>query len=150
MKKAVLMVLTAALAIALCACGAPKPAADTPDAGPTGEQAAGNPGNTAGVEIGENIIYCEQYKLQSDPGDGLSAYDAAAKVVDETKMIWDYASGDKVTITLTGLGTVDGAECYLYTLIGANGYESRYAANYEDGRIYVFLDMSGEYELYSQ
>ena len=96
-----------------------------------------------GASLPEGVEYVEEFELQSDPGDNMSAEGAAKALFSALVYLHDdfYAPGDAVTITLTGLDTVDDEDAYLYT-IKTPGGESKHAVNYA-GNVYVLLD--GEY-----
>ncbi|MCL2106946.1 MAG: hypothetical protein FWH26_07835 [Oscillospiraceae bacterium] len=91
-----------------------------------------------GTSLPEGVEYVEEYELQSDPGDNMSAEGAAAALFSAIVLLHDdfYTPGDAVAITLTGLETVDGEDAYLYTILLPDGSESKHAVNYR-GDVYV-------------
>ena len=98
-----------------------------------------------GAELPEGVVYVEEFELQSDPGDNMSAEDAAKALFRAILFEHDdfYTPGDAVTIALTGLDTIDGQDAYFYTVKTPTG-ESQHAVNYA-GDVYVLLEE--EYKL---
>ena len=101
-----------------------------------------------GVPLPEGVEYVEEFKLLSDPGDNMSAGDGAAALFSAIVFLHDdfYTPGDIVTITLTGLDAIDGADAYLYTVTTPAG-ESKHAVNYWGD---VFVLQGEEYMLIYQ
>jgi len=98
-----------------------------------------------GAELPEGVVYVEEFELQSDPGDNLSAEGGALVLFSALVSLHEdfYTPGDAVTITLTGLDMIDDEDAYLYTIVTPGG-ESKHAVNYY-GAVFVLLD--GEYLL---
>ena len=96
-----------------------------------------------GAALPEGVEYVEGVELQSDAGENMTAEGGAAALFSALVFLFDdiYTPGDAVTITLTGLDTIDDGDAYLYTLKIA-GSESQYAVNYA-GDVYQLQD--GEY-----
>ena len=90
----------------------------------------------------EGVSYTEDYTLEGDPGDNLSAPEAAVKLFNAVIRYYDYRPRDAVAITLMGLEFVNDAECYLYTVQTSDG-TTKHAVDYSSGVVYVNLD--GEY-----
>jgi len=92
-----------------------------------------------GAQLPEGVVYVEEFELQSDPGDNMSAEGGAKALF--SAILFEHADfytpGDAVTIALTGLDTIDGGDAYLYTVTTADG-ESQHAVNYA-GDVYVLL-----------
>ena len=98
-----------------------------------------------GAELPEGVEYIEEFELQSDPGDNLSAEGGAVVLFSALFSLQEdfYAPGDAVTITLTGLEALDEADIYLYTVKTPRD-ESKHAVNYAGD---VFVLLGGEYKL---
>lgn len=120
MKRILITGLALCLCLALFACG-------EKDAGPPMQ----------GVSWAEGVEYAEAFEPQSDPGDNMSAEDAAKALFSALIYLDDdfYTPGDAVAITLTGLDTVSGRDAYLYTVKTSEG-ESKHAVNYL-GNVYA-------------
>jgi len=97
------------------------------------------------TSLPEDVVYVEEFELQSDPGDNMSAEGGAAALFSAIVFLHDdfYTPGDKVTITLTGLDMIGGQDAYLYTVALADG-ESKHAVNYAGG---VYVLQGEEYML---
>jgi len=94
----------------------------------------------------EGVEYIEAFELQSDPGDNLSAEggaEAAFSAMSLIKTTDFYNLGDAVTITLTGMDTLDGMDVYLYTIKTPRS-ETKHAVNY-NGVVYWLPDGEDEY-----
>jgi len=124
MKHMLAITLVLCLALGLASCG------DTP-AGEASKFPAG-------------VTYEEAFQWEGDPGEGLSAPDAALLLFNTVVTNFEgyYTPGDEVTITMTGFETLNGGECYLFTASNALD-ESRFAVDYFENIVYVELD--GEY-----
>ena len=146
MKKLITLALVAVLLLSLCACGQNggtyTPAQTTPVS-----QTSTPASQQSNSPLPENVTYKAEYKLQGDPGDGLSDTDAAALLFNTVSSIIEYKAGDAVNITLIGTDYVAGAECYFYSIKTAKGSESNYAVDYGNDIIYVRSVESGEYNL---
>lgn len=73
--------------------------------------------DTSDTMFPKGVIYTEEYKLQGDPGDGLSAVDAAVTLTWDVVIpaYGDYSSiEDPIFITLVGLKFIEGEECYIF------------------------------------
>lgn len=144
MKRIISILLLLTLALSLGACGGEKNAPDAsepiiPSPSPDALEWQNENGFPAGVS------YTEEYRLESDPGDGLSTADAALTLLNAVS---DYISDSNypLSITLYDLESVEGGECYLYSLEDGYGAVSRYALDYSTGAVYVLLEESGEYQ----
>lgn len=113
----------------------------------TGGGFAGTYARTEDAEDGglpAGVTYVEAYEWEGDPGEGLSAYEAAVLLFNTLVAEHDdyYSPGDVIAITMTGFDFVDDAECYLYS-VEAPGGASEHAVDYFDGIVYV--NLGGEY-----
>ena len=142
MNKIAAILLCCALAVSLAACRQEtmerRSALDTPS--PT---AVATAESTVQEEDLPNLTYTEEFELQGDPGDYLSAADAAGVVFETARDrgdIPEYSAGTQYTLTLIGLKSAEGEECYVYRLdddlgSGARGLIFSYA--YQSGNVYV-------------
>lgn len=164
MKRIILLFLLLALAVSLCACGDKPEPTPMPPSEPvelSSEPAESSPAPDASqpalsqpevsqpqnkTSFPEGVSYTEEYKLEGDPGDGLSAA-AAAIALYYTESAYFGNTGEAITIKLYGLDFVEGSECYLYSVEDENGAVSRYAVDYSTGAAYVLLEESGKYLL---
>jgi hypothetical protein len=142
--KAILMAVgVSALALSLAACnGGENPADTTP-----GEVADDDPAYWDGFDFGQNLSYAEEYVIQSDPGDYMSAAEAAKLTFDSAKLndyIPGYSDDTEYTMTLIDLADIDGEECYVYRCEGSD-FTAELACAYQIDDIYM-QDQSGQWE----
>jgi hypothetical protein len=96
-----------------------------------------------GVDFGPNLAYAEEYVIQGDPGENMSAAEAAKRTFDAVRdngNIPEYSDALEYTMTLVDLANVENEECYVYRLDvdepgGTLG--AAYAYAYESGNIYM-------------
>jgi len=85
----------------------------------------------------QGVVYSEEYFVAGEPGDGLSAEDAAVKLVwDQLISVYDvYNAEDPVYITLIDLEFVNGEECYVFEVKKAQYTGTLYGVSHS-GNIY--------------
>ena len=78
------------------------------------------------------VEYVEEYVIEGDPGDNISARTAALILALDTlpEKIKDIDSVGKIKITLTGLAELNAEECYMFTVECENGDIFYYAVSY--------------------
>ncbi len=167
MKRISIIIM--ALALALCACGAPSaPAVEPAQPNPAAPAQPAQPPQAppAGAEvIRDGVYYYELAELSGDYGDGLSPVEGAALAdalltAEELYSDYDIAAGQCVYITLDDLAFVDsfgGRECYIYTVgtgtvaggLTGSDYQAitRVAVDYSGDKTAEFYEGSGGADL---
>lgn len=114
---------------------------------PTSRESGGNESTQEEeLDFGSNLTYSEEYQLASDPGEYLSAAEAAKLTFDTMRdkgTIPEYSDDTGYTMVLVDLTDIEGEECYIYRLDidavhdndGALG--ASYAYAYQSGNIYM-------------
>ncbi len=92
-----------------------------------------------GEPIVDGVIYTGSL-MASDPGDNLSAYDAASALFhlvlqQRYSVASDYSAEKPMVIGYVGVEDIDGGECYRFEVSGAFAV-AHYAVNYRDGSVY--------------
>ena len=90
-------------------------------------------------ELPEGVTYREDFTWEGDPGEGLSAPEAAILLFNAAIGYHEYMPGEAYTIVMTGFEFLEDGECYAYTFETPDG-ESEHAVNYFTGVVYVDLD----------
>jgi hypothetical protein len=90
-------------------------------------------------ELPEGVAYREDFTWEGDPGEGLSAPEAAVLLFNAAIGYHEYMPGEAYTIVMTGFEFLEDGECYAYTFETPDG-ESKHAVNYFTGAVYVCLD----------
>lgn len=83
----------------------------------------------------DGVSYIEKYRLGSDPGEGLSASDAARVLFDDVSSNFIHLDVP-ISIAFFNLEFMGDGECYLYRLEDKNDVIGFYAVNYFTGAIY--------------
>ena len=86
-----------------------------------------------GYDLGQNIEYVEDYKIEGDSGDGFSPREAAKVLVDGT-LIELYGMEFPIHITLVGIDRVEGEECYIFevsTQFDEERHQGRYGVGHQ-------------------
>ena len=96
-----------------------------------------------GFDFGPNLVYSESYEIEGDPGDYLSAAEAAKLSFDTMKeegFVPEYSDSVQYEMILIDLADINDEECYVYRLdidepSGTLG--AAYAYAYQSGNIYM-------------
>ncbi len=150
MKKLILALLTLLLILTAAACGEDtKPGGEEPAANQ--EDPIENPQDAGaeeepdalvdwnGLDFGPNLSYAEEYNSAADPGEYLSAAEAAKLSFGLAKAqgaIPGYSDDNEYTMTLVDLAAVEGEECYIYRCDG-DMVSAQFAYALESGLLYT-------------
>lgn len=96
-----------------------------------------------GFDFGPNLEYAEEFNIEGDPGDFMSAAEAAKLTFDTMRdngNVPGYSDDAQYTMTLIDLAVIEGDECYVYVLDIADSdgtLGAAYAYAYQSGKIYM-------------